>query len=139
MLCQLPSDKPLAEALRETVREIGRRLEREASHAEAVRLMTAAYIVAGLRVKKADLASIFRGVGLMQESTAFDEAMEEGERRGEIRGRIASLRSQGRKRFGDPDASAEAELASIKDLDHLDRLSDAILSATSWQDLLATP
>jgi hypothetical protein len=50
-------------------------------HAEAVRLMTAAYVLTGLRVKKTDLSSIYRGVGLMTESTAYDEAVEEGELR----------------------------------------------------------
>jgi hypothetical protein len=45
--------------LDEVVREIEHRLSREATHAEAVRLMTAAYILTGLRLKKHVLASIF--------------------------------------------------------------------------------
>jgi hypothetical protein len=77
-LCAMPQDKPLTEGLRDVVREIGRRLANEATHAEAVRLMTAAYIVTGLRVKKNDLSTIYRGVGLMQESTAYDEMRANG-------------------------------------------------------------
>lgn len=142
-LCQMPLDKPLPEALRNVVREIDRRLGKEASHAEAVRLMTAAYILTGLRVPKGDLAMIYKGIGLMQESTAYDEVMEEGERRGQARGELERshrlLLRLGRKCFGPPDAAAESALTAIKDLERLERLADAILTATSWQELLATP
>lgn len=138
-LCRMPAGQPLAEALRKVVGEIDRRLGKEASRAEAVRLMTAAYILTGLRVKKESLASIYRGVGIMKESTAFDEVMEEGELRGELRGKIRVLLRQGRKRFGNPDATTESALTAITDLDRLERLADAILTAKSWDELLATP
>lgn len=135
---RLPAQVP-TDALRDVVLEIQRRLGRKANHAESVRLMTAAYILTGLRVKKGDLASIYRGVGLMTESTAYDEAIEEGERRGEILGRVRVLLLQGRKQFGVPDAETESEVSSIRDLDRLERLADAILTAKSWDELLATP
>jgi hypothetical protein len=134
-LCRMPADKPLPEGLREVVREIDRRLGLEASHAEAVRLMTAAYILTGLRVAKGDLASIYKGIGLLQESTAFDEAVEEGE----IKNSHKLLLRLGRKRFGPPDAATESALTAIKNLERLERLADAILTANSWQELLATP
>jgi hypothetical protein len=129
-LCQMPTGQPLPDALREVVREIERRLGLEASHAEAVRLITATYILTGLRVKKTDLALIYRGVGLMSESTAYDEAIEEGA--------LRLLLRQGRNQFG-PDPAAELELKSIHDLDRLDRLADAIFKVKSWQELLSTP
>lgn len=97
--------------------------------------MMAAYILTGLRVPKEDLASIYEGVGLMKESTAFDEAIEERE----VRGRCLTLLCLGRKRFGNPDAATEAALTAITDLDRLERLADAILTAGSWNELLATP
>lgn len=133
-LGQLPAGQPSPDALRSVVEEIQRRLKHEASHAESVRLMTAAYILTGLRVKKTDLASIYRGVGLMTESTAYDEAVEEGE----VKRSHRLVLRLGRKRFGDPDAATERELRSIRDLDRLERLADAILSAASWAELLAT-
>lgn len=146
-LCQMPPGQPLPEALREVVQEISLRLGKEADHAEAVRLMTAAYILTGLRVAKSDLGSIYRGIGLMQESTAFDEVMEEGELRGEIRGELRGelkrshrlLLRLGRKQIGAPDAATEAKLTALTDLDRLERLADAILTAKSWAELLATP
>lgn len=133
-LCQLPAGQPIPDSLRYVVEEIQRRLGQETNEAAAARLMTAAYILTGLRVKKTELASIYRGVGLMTESTAYDEAVEEGELKRSHR----LLMRQGIKRFGEPDAGTEAELRSIRDLDRLERMADVILSAASWQELLAT-
>ena len=98
--------------------------------------MTASYILTRLRVKKSELSSIFQGVQIMQEEyTAYDEILDEGR----IDGISSLLLRQDRKRFGPPDAHAEAELAGIKDLDRLERFADAILTAKSWDELLATP
>lgn len=148
-LCQMPAEQPLVDALREVVREIDRRLGKEANHAEAVRLMTAAYILTVLRVKKNDLAAIFQGVGLMQniqESTWYDEVLEEGINRGiaqgilrgEIQGQIRSLLRVGSKKFGPPDEQSELEVKAITDESRLERLEDALLTAKSWRELLAS-
>jgi hypothetical protein len=48
------------------------------------------------------------------------------------------LLRQGKRRLGPPDEATIAVLKSIKDLERLDRLVDAIIDATSWQELLAT-
>lgn len=97
--------------------------------------MTAAYVLTGLRVTKTDLGTIYRGVGLVTESTAYDEAIEEGE----LRGSHAVLLRMGRKQFGVPDEATEVGLKSIRDLERLERLADAIFTAKSWPELLATP
>lgn len=138
-LCRMPTGQQLPDALRDVVLEIQRRLGRETSHAESMRLMTAAYILTGLRVRKTDLDSIYRGVGPMTESTAYDEAVEEGELRGKISNSHTLLLRQGRRQFGLADEATESELKSIRDLERLERLADAILSAKSWAELLATP
>jgi hypothetical protein len=134
-LCRMPEGKPLPESLREVVREIDRRLVRESDHAQAVRLMTAAFILTGLRVQKQDLASIYDGVRVMHESTAYDMAVEEGE----IRNSHRLLLRQGRRRFGPADPATESALTAIQDLQRLERLADAILTVNSWEDLLSTP
>lgn len=134
-LCRIPADKPLAEGLREVVREIDRRLALEHDYAQAVRLMTAAFILTGLRVKKEELGLIYQGVRVMHESTAYDMAVEEGE----IRNSHRVLLRLGRKLLGAPDASIETALRSIQDVERLERMTEAILTATSWQQLLATP
>jgi hypothetical protein len=133
-LCQMPVGQTVPEALREIVQKIGLRLGREASHADATRLMTAAQILTALRVKRPDLASIYQGIGLMSELTAYDEAIEEAE----IKNSLRLLLRQGHKKFGPPDANTESELKAIRDQDRFGRLADAILTANTWQELLAT-
>jgi hypothetical protein len=134
-LCRMPEDTPLPDALREVVREIDRRLIQECEHAQAVRLMTAAFILTGLQVKKEQLPRIYEGVRVMHESTAYDQAMEEGE----IRQSHRVLLQLGRKLWGSPDPSIESALSSIQDVERLDRMTEAILSVKSWQQLLSTP
>lgn len=146
MLCQMPAGQPLSQGLREVVREIDRRLGREANDAEAAVILKATHVLAGLRVKKTELPSIFQGVGLMSELTAYDELLEieeRGEQRGRLQGQISTshhlLLLLGRKQFGEPDSEVEEALTSIQDLARLERLATAILTAKSWQELLATP
>jgi predicted transposase YdaD len=134
-LCRLPAGIPIEDSLRDVVvREINRRLTAEADHAEAVRLMTAAYILTGLRIKKGSLANIYKGIGMLQESAAYDEIMEEGE----IRRSHRNLLLLGKERFGPPDEAVKNELLAIRDLERLERLVQAILTAKSWRVLLDT-
>ncbi|HQU44906.1 MAG TPA: hypothetical protein PK867_18975, partial [Pirellulales bacterium] len=134
-LCRMPEDKPVAEALREVVREIDRRLIQECEHPQAVRLMTAAFILTGLRAKKENLASIYQEVRVMHESTAYDEAVEEGR----IEASQRFLLKLGRKLLGPPDSSVESALTSIQDVERLERMVEAILTVKSWDELLSTP
>ena len=61
----------------------------------------------------------------------------------ETKGRVEEshrlLLRQGSKRFGAAEATAETELRAVDDLDRLERMADAVLTATSWQEFLATP
>jgi hypothetical protein len=70
----------------------------------------------------------------MHESTAYDSWVEEGKFSQNQR----LLLRLGRKQFGDPDPQTEAALTAIQDLDRLERMAEAVLSAHSWQELLAT-
>ncbi|HEV3437569.1 MAG TPA: DUF4351 domain-containing protein [Gemmata sp.] len=67
----------------------------------------------------------------------------EGEARGEARGRAEEARSLvlrlGAKRFGPPPAAVEATVLAISDRERLERISERILDAANWNDLLATP
>jgi hypothetical protein len=71
----------------------------------------------------------------MQESTAYDEIMEEGE----IKRSHRVILLLGRDRLGAPVPDVEGDLTVIRDLDRLERLTRAVLTANSWQELLATP
>jgi hypothetical protein len=105
--------------------------------------MTAAFVLTGLRVGRQALADIFRGVKIMHESSAFTLYKEKGRQEGLQEGRVEEshrlLLRLGRQRFGAADAATEAALRAIRDLDRLERLADAMLTVSSWQELLATP
>ncbi len=138
MLCKLPGDQSTVTALREVIREIDKRLGREATEAEAAWIRQASFHLAFLRLKGPEVRAIFEGVPNMEdtdEMTAYDELLEEGQ----LRGIQLTLLRQCRNRFGPTDLDTEAELRSIQDSDRLGRLSDAIFTANSWEELLATP
>ncbi|MGL4462127.1 MAG: hypothetical protein ACRC1K_08230, partial [Planctomycetia bacterium] len=142
VLCKLPEGRRLPQALREVVRAIEKRLGKEASHAEALRLLKAAGTLALMRVPKSKMEAIFEGVGLMSQLAAYDEAILEGVVKGKIEGKIEGMRDVllllGGRRFGQADDAVRSELTSIHDLDRLDRLTGALLTAGSWRELLET-
>ncbi len=76
----------------------------------------------------------------MEESTLVNGWLAQGEARGQIAEARKILLRLGAKRFGAP-ASTETEAAirAISDSDRLERMTDRILDANSWDELLATP
>src|SRR5260370_26075179 len=60
-LCQLPADRPIGDGLHDVIMDIDRRLAQECEPGQAVHLMTAAFILTGLRVERANIGSIFQG------------------------------------------------------------------------------
>ena len=78
---------------------------------KSVRLMTAAFILTGLRVRKGNVASSYEGVKIMHESVAWDEIEEEGM----VKGEMLAILKLARKRFGEPDAKTLAALNAILD------------------------
>ncbi|MGL4461130.1 MAG: hypothetical protein ACRDD1_16315 [Planctomycetia bacterium] len=58
---------------------------------------------------------------------------------GESRRRRDVILQLGTRRFGPTDRDLEEELESIHDLERLDRMVEAVISAGSWLELLAPP
>ena len=83
---------------------------------------------------------LLRGVTGTRESSTYQAILEEGREEGREEARVDGARRLllrlGTRTFGAPDANAEASLARIDDLYVLERLSDNLLSAASWSDLL---
>ncbi len=79
-------------------------------------------------------------VQAMKESTTYQGIVEEGREEGREQGRIEEARKiilrQGKKKFGKANAAITAALEGTADLERLERLSDRLLTAASWQDLL---
>jgi hypothetical protein len=135
MLVALPPGVALPDALTAVAQRLIERLEREAPPDQARQLLTAAFLLTGLRVKRDVALHVFRGVRAMRDSDTYLAILEEGE---ELRARKDILRL-GAKRFGAADATIAARLETITGLARLDRIVDRLLDATSWQDLLDTP
>ena len=76
----------------------------------------------------------------MQESSGYQLILEEGEIKGKIKQAQNTLLLQGRQRLGRPASSTEeAALRAVNDLDRLERMTVAVLTAADWRELLATP
>ena len=68
----------------------------------------------------------------MRESTSYQAILEEG---GVVTLR-ASIRRLGEKRFGPPTEEQRSRLAGATELDRLNRISDAVIDVSSWDELL---
>lgn len=77
----------------------------------------------------------------MQESSTYMAILEEGRQQGMEEGKIemllATILRQGTKRFGKPTPATEKRLQRIQSRKRLEELTDKILDAKSWDELLA--
>jgi hypothetical protein len=135
MLGRLPEDLSLEDGLTAVARQVVERLTQEAPPDRAKKLLTDAFLLTGLRVRRDVAAHIFRGVRAMHESDTYLAILDEGQEKG-IREIILV---QGEDRFGPPDESVKAGLNNITDLNRLKRIARQTPRATSWQEILNTP
>jgi hypothetical protein len=135
MLGALPVDVPHVDALTMVAQRLIERVEREAAPERARKLVTAAFLLTGLRVRRQVALQVFRGIQAMEDSDTYLMIIEQGAER-EAKKLIRSL---GNRRFGPADAAVSARLDAITDLARLDRIAERLLDATKWEDLLDTP
>jgi hypothetical protein len=133
-LGRLPLGLSVEEGMRWVVNQIFDRLEREATPSVLERLMTATYILSGMRLDRQQLLALFQGVRAMRESVSYQMIVEEGC----IKGMQRTLLTQGREKFGEPNEADRRALLAIDDIDRLDRLSAGLLKVSTWEELLQT-
>ena len=145
-------------ALPQVVARIDQRIRAEALGEEARKLRATTAILMGLRHRMELIEQMMQGANMRWEKIYEDSVVvqelirqhtrvaeqrgeERGEQRGEQRGAVAhtqkSLLRQGTFKFGEPGEETRAIINSIDDLARLDAMSDRLLSATSWAELLA--
>jgi predicted transposase YdaD len=147
VLGSLPEDVSTTDGLTAVVERLIERIGREAEQEQGRKLLTAAFVLSGLRVNRAVALRVFRGVQAMQDSDTFLYILEQGEEKGlkkglkegQVKEAKNLLLRLGKKRFGDPDKATAAQLSAIGDLRRLHRIQERMFEATSWQDLLDTP
>jgi predicted transposase YdaD len=80
-------------------------------------------------------------MNILKDSSFYQVLLKEGMEKGEILGQLKHARKLlirlGRLRFGRLAKPTRAQIEAIDDLERLDHLSERVLTATSWDDLLA--
>jgi len=135
VLGELPAGAEEETALAAVVRQLEERITREAPRPEAVKLLTASYILTGLRVPRTIANDLFQGVAAMKDSDTYQAILDRG-RVDEARRIVLRL---GRRRWGEPDAPALAALQALQDVQRLEALTERVDNVSGWEELLATP
>ncbi len=120
--------------LPDVIRRMADRIDREATPEEAGTLWTATEVLMGLRYSGDLVNQLLRGVFRMKESVTYQAIVREGE----VKALQAMLLRQGAKRFGAADEMVETTIREIVDVDRLEKLTERLLDASNWQDLLAS-
>lgn len=151
VLGQMPAGRTPDEALPGVIARLVQRIETEAPPEQAPILLTASYVLIGLRESRDRAMELFQGVRKMRDSTTYQAILDEGRAEGEIKGRAQGeikgraeearrlLLRLGSKRWGDLEASIEAAVQAITDVERLELLTERITEVASWQELLRTP
>jgi hypothetical protein len=121
------------EGMRWVLGRVVERLDREGEPALVRRLLTATFVLMGLRLDRNQVRALFQGVRVMHESATYQAILDEGE----VRGLHKILLRQGRMRFGEPGETVRQAVLGIQDLQQLERLAEDLLQVSTWQELLA--
>lgn len=113
-------------------------------------LWAATLLLMGVRYDRDQIRGLGERVQRMRESVTYqmiieegierglEQGIEQGLERGEVLGRRHALLELGTEKFGPPDASSTAAIDALSSLDELRRASRAMLTSTSWSELLAS-
>jgi hypothetical protein len=135
VLGRLPDSLSLEDGLTVIAQRLADRLTKEAPPDRVRKLLTNAYLLTGLRLRRDAAARIFRGVRAMHESDTYLAILDEGR---EKYARKAVL-MVGEERFGTPPEVVKSQLEKIADLERLDRMLRHALKAATWDEILETP
>jgi len=134
-LCRLPAATSVEAALLPVIRRVVERLEREATPDNRAKLLTATYVLAGLRVTPEAAERLFQGVRAMKESSTYQAILAEGR----IKALQKAVLRLGRQRFRSPPSeTVQADIQAITDEGRLERMTERLLIVSSWQELLET-
>jgi hypothetical protein len=133
VLGRLPEGLSLEDGLAAVVERILERVQKEAPD-RVTKLLTDAFLLAGLRVRRDVAARVFRGVRAMQESDTYLAILDEGQEKFAKE----TILLFGTERLGPPDDSIKAELSSVLDLERLRRMVRHAEKAASWREILDT-
>lgn len=134
VLGALPPGTPVEEGIAEIVARLCRRVERSFDHETASHVLTSTFVLSGLRLNRERALDLFRRIRAVEESTTYQYILEQGELKAVRR---LVLRHGGRK-LGTPGKKVKAAIQELEDLPRLERILDAVPTAASWDEVLAT-
>lgn len=152
-LGRLPPGSAVEAGLAGVIQQVIERLQREAPPEQARRLLTAAFVLTGLRVSREVARLLFQGAQAMRDSDTCLAILEEGEEKGRQEGRqqgredgrqegrIEEVRKLllrvGQKALGAPGEAVTTALAAVTDLERLEFWLERVGEVKNWQELLA--
>jgi predicted transposase YdaD len=133
------------ERLPSVMRQIADRFLREAEPSAARELWAASTLLLGLRYDDEQIREVMQAMSWVRESSAYRVLVEEGRAEGramglaegEVIGARRVLLDLATAKLGPPSPEDRAAVEAIADLDALRRMGRRILTATSWQEVLA--
>lgn len=135
MLGRLPEGQSTEQGLASVAQRLMERLQAGAPPDRQKKLLTDAFLLAGLRVRRDVAAKIFRGVRLMHESDTYLAILDEGQEKFAKK----AILTVGEERFGQATDKVKAQFNAITDLDRLERMVRRAVKANNWQEILDTP
>jgi hypothetical protein len=143
-----PGLAPLAVLTNEAAADLGAAFERFRDRLKepdvpanvAVVLTGLTFLLTGLRYDEGVIRAIYARLDMiLEDSTTYQWVLKKGKAEGEAdeaRRLVTRLATQ---RLGPPPAAATAALAAVTDRERLERMFDAALDATGWDELVAVP
>jgi hypothetical protein len=134
ILGRLPEGLSLEDGLTAVAQRVLERLVKEAPPDHVKKLLTDAFLLTGLRVRRDRAARIFRGVKAMEESDTYLAIIDEGQEKAYREGILVI----GEERLGPPEEAVRVQLANLTDLNRLKRMLRSAVKAANWQEILKT-
>jgi predicted transposase YdaD len=119
--------------VRRVIRRMKERLSEPRAVPHAADVWAATYVLLGLRYSDAFAHALFQEVLGMKQSATYRAIVRRG-REEEARRMLLLV---GETKFGPPDDAARAAIEQLDDLRRLERLGVHLMTANSWQELLA--
>jgi hypothetical protein len=137
VLGALPPDVSAEDGVAGVVDQLCRRLKRTQDQEVARHVLTSTFVLTGLRLTREQSINVFRRVPAVEDSTTYQYILEQGA----VKAMRRLLLRQGAAKFGAPTKKVETTIQEldVDDLPRLERMVDHLATATSWNDVLATP
>jgi predicted transposase YdaD len=129
------------EDLKPTARDIFKQLWAHPNQTLAQEILSNLFYLIGARYDKMTVQDLVNNAEELAKWPAYQALIETSEHRGEAKGRVEEARAMlfrlGTRKFGAPTESQKEFILALVELDKLENTTDRILTAKSWEEVLA--